>query len=117
MTIDHSALNAYRDVMGNDADSFIADIVQIYLNSSKSLLAKLDTAFAAKDVVTFNRAAHTLKSSSATVGAMSVANLAAVLEEATIATFSPNVDTTLAKLKYEYRVAEVELRHILDGLQ
>lgn len=116
MVIDPSALEAYREVMGEDADSFIADVMQTYLNSSIQLLAQLDETFVSGDVPTFHRAAHTLKSSSATVGAMTVAGLAATLESDSEVGFPPEVEKKLNALRHDHQEAELELIRWLGKL-
>jgi HPt (histidine-containing phosphotransfer) domain-containing protein len=114
--IDRSALDAYREVMGEEADSFIADIVQTYLTNSQTLMAQLSRAFQAGDVVTFHRTAHTLKSSSATVGATKVSELALALEKATPSEFPANTENLLADLKQAYQEAIIALEQFLKTI-
>lgn len=111
--INLSALEVYREVMGEDTDSFIADILQSYLNNSPLLLAQMEQALQASDVATFHRIAHTLKSSSATVGAVQMANLAADLEKATSTAFPENIEASLQELKREYFDVSLELSKLL----
>jgi HPt (histidine-containing phosphotransfer) domain-containing protein len=80
MIIDTSALEAYREVMGEEADSFIADIIDTYLKNAPLLLNAMQEGLAQNDIKSFIRAAHTLKSNSATVGARALASLAAEIE-------------------------------------
>ncbi|MGQ9832828.1 MAG: Hpt domain-containing protein [Candidatus Villigracilaceae bacterium] len=115
--IDWSALDTYREVMGEDANKFIADIIKTYLTNSQTLLANLEETFRAGDVTTFHRTAHTLKSSSATVGATSVSELAAALEKATETEFPPNTETLLLDLKRACQQANAELEQSLSAAQ
>ncbi len=80
MTLDPSALNNYREFMGEEADAFIVDIVETFLDNAPQLLAHMEASMASADSQGFVRAAHTLKSNSATVGATLLASLAAELE-------------------------------------
>ena len=81
MIIDPSALESYREIMGEEADAFIADIVDTYLNNAPLLLKAMQEGLAQADVKAFVRAAHTLKSNSATVGAGTLAKLCAEIEQ------------------------------------
>jgi HPt (histidine-containing phosphotransfer) domain-containing protein len=113
--IDWSALEAYREVMGEEADSFIADIVQTYLNNSQTLMTQLSEAFQAGDVATFHRTAHTLKSSSATVGATAVSELALTLEKTTVSEFPADTEKLLANLKQAYQEVITRLEEFLKA--
>jgi HPt (histidine-containing phosphotransfer) domain-containing protein len=81
MTIDPSALEAYREVMGEEADAFIADIKETYLKNAPQLFSAMQQGLATEDAASFTRAAHTLKSNSATVGAHKLAGMAAEMEQ------------------------------------
>jgi HPt (histidine-containing phosphotransfer) domain-containing protein len=76
-SIDPSALDRMVDMAGGDR-SFVVEIIDEYLNDSAALLASLREASGA-DV---RRAAHTLKSTSASVGAGRLAELCARIEHA-----------------------------------
>jgi HPt (histidine-containing phosphotransfer) domain-containing protein len=81
MTIDLSALEVYREIMGEEADAFIADIIDTYLNNAPLLLKAMQEGLAQNNVNSLIRAAHTLKSNSATVGAGALAKLSAEIEQ------------------------------------
>lgn len=101
MTLDPSALNNYRDFMGDEADAFIVDIVETFLDNAPRLFAQMETSMASADTQGFVRAAHTLKSNSATVGATALASLAAELE-------SRGKTEDLTNLKEQIRLAREE---------
>jgi len=69
MSIDPSVLIPYRNVMGADADSFVADLIDSYLANSGAFVAAIDSSLASNDIEVFTRSAHTLKSNSAIFGA------------------------------------------------
>ncbi|GIV65485.1 MAG: Hpt domain-containing protein [Chloroflexota bacterium] len=110
MSLDLSILNSYRDFMGEDADSFIGDIIRSYLNDAPKLLDTLKETIASGDTARFVRSAHTLKSNSATLGATQLASLAAELEQA-------GKTTPLPELASKVAAAEEELCRILRALQ
>jgi signal transduction histidine kinase/DNA-binding response OmpR family regulator len=77
-SLDPAALRRLADV-GRD-DEFVSRVVKTYLSSSARLLAALRDAVAASDPEASAVAAHTLKSSSAQVGAVRVSALCKELE-------------------------------------
>ncbi|MEA3143016.1 MAG: Hpt domain, partial [Thermoplasmata archaeon] len=67
--VDEGVLRALLDDMGGDAE-VVKELVQSYLEEAPRLLAEARAALAAGDAATVQRAVHTLKSTSATFGAM-----------------------------------------------
>ena len=67
------------DISGGDTE-FELEILSDYFAQNSTLLSELDRALSTGDVATVRRAAHTLKGSSRTVGAESVAAIAAEIE-------------------------------------
>ncbi|WP_440224115.1 ATP-binding protein [Dokdonella sp. MW10] len=70
--IDAGVVNELLDVMG---DTF-GDLVRVYLEDAPRLVASLDAAARSGDAAAFGMAAHSLKSSSANLGAMGLSELA-----------------------------------------
>jgi PAS domain S-box-containing protein len=70
----------YYRVMGEEADSFITDLIHTYLPNARKLIEELKNSSGVNDLETFNRAAHTLKSSSASLGVMKISEAAKNLE-------------------------------------
>lgn len=110
MSLDLSTLNSYRDFMGEDADSFIEDIIRSYLSDAPKLLETLKETMASGDASRFVRSAHTLKSNSATLGASQLAALAAELEQA-------GKTTPLQELTGQVYSTAEELSKVLQALQ
>ena len=77
--LDQSVLDELRESVGDD-DAFIADLVATYLGESADHLAAMDAAAAAGDAAAIVRPAHTLKSSSAALGAMRLSVIARDIE-------------------------------------
>ena len=61
---------------------FLVELIDVYLEDTPNRLAQMRQAFAGGDNETLCREAHTVKSSSANVGAMSLAALAREIEAA-----------------------------------
>jgi CheY-like chemotaxis protein len=72
-----SILDELRDVLGNEVDK----IVTVYLEDAPRLIAQLERAAMGGDPIALRVAAHTLKSSSANVGASTLSEVARDLEE------------------------------------
>ncbi len=70
--IDAGVVNELLDVMG---DTF-GDLVRVYLEDAPRLVASLEAASISGDAAAFGMAAHSLKSSSANLGAMGLSELA-----------------------------------------
>ena len=72
-----SILDELREVLGNEVDK----IITVYLEDAPRLIAQLERAAVSGDPIALRVAAHTLKSSSANVGASTLSEAARDLEE------------------------------------
>jgi HPt (histidine-containing phosphotransfer) domain-containing protein len=75
--IDLKTFNLLRESMGEE---MIPALVTTFLRDTTAQIAQLREAAAAKDAENFRRAAHSLKSSAATMGASDLSALARELE-------------------------------------
>ena len=75
--IDLPTFEALKDSMGAD---FINELVQAYLEETPQLLSKLQQALARQDCEAFRLAAHSIKSTSNSFGALQFGALAKELE-------------------------------------
>jgi len=78
-TLDESTLADVRASVADDAE-FVADLVRTYLSDGPTHLTAIADAVAADDAEALVRPAHTLKSSSATIGAMRISARARRIE-------------------------------------
>ena len=78
--IDRRTLTALLDSLGGDTD-FLKELVDAYLDSAPGLLAAMRQAAAAGDGAALQRAAHSLKTGSASMGAPALAALCKQLED------------------------------------
>lgn len=76
-TIDPATFNELQETAGA---AFVADLVNTFFEEAPIMLADLRRARDAADADRFRRAAHSLKSNSATFGAQELAALARTLE-------------------------------------
>jgi HPt (histidine-containing phosphotransfer) domain-containing protein len=117
MSIDPSALDPYRDAMGNDANAFVIDIIDTFLATSGQLVDTLYSSLAESDVVTFTRAAHTLKSNSAIFGARHLLNLCKELETAGKSNnLNGSLFPVVEQLKIEYKQVCRELADLRKSM-
>ena len=79
-TIDTSALQQIADLDPDQNGELLNGIIDTYVDNAKSLMHELKEALAEDDVKTATRAAHSLKSSSANVGAMKLSSQCAEME-------------------------------------
>jgi HPt (histidine-containing phosphotransfer) domain-containing protein len=77
--LDANTLAELRESVGGD-DAFIADLVATYCAEAPEHLAAMSAAAEARDAAAVVRPAHTLKSSSAALGALRLAQMAREIE-------------------------------------
>ena len=77
--IDPDAFDELVASTGGEA-AFIGELIDTYLTDAPALFAQMRSALAAADADTFRRAAHSLKSNSASLGALTLSALAKDLE-------------------------------------
>src|SRR5215213_3025417 len=78
--LDSAALDSLLDATGGDP-AFLAEMIDAYLTDSIELFSTIDGAFAGGRPDELRRAAHSLKSYSATFGAMALAETCREIEE------------------------------------
>lgn len=71
-----------REWIEEYGEDFLMDLVDVYLADTPNRVAQMREAFSGGDAQTLIREAHTLKSSSANVGAMRLSALAKEMESA-----------------------------------
>lgn len=79
--LDPAVIAELRVATGDD-DAFIAELIESYLAEGQTNVDSISAAAAQNDLAVFTRVAHTLKSTSATVGAMRLSEVCRGLEEA-----------------------------------
>ncbi|MBD2517835.1 PAS domain S-box protein [Nostoc sp. FACHB-973] len=77
--IDAKTLKSLRNILRGDRAAF-AELIECYLTETPRLVQNISTAIATEDAQTLWKTAHQLKSSSASVGAMTLAQLCRQLE-------------------------------------
>ncbi|MDH3467906.1 MAG: PAS domain-containing protein [Gammaproteobacteria bacterium] len=105
--LDPTALDVFRELERQGRKNVVGRIVQAYLKQSKQHVAQLSEAAAKRDALGVQSAAHTLKSSSAQVGAVTLSELCEELEAMGRSQAIEDVDKHVAALGPVYaRVRE-----------
>jgi two-component system, sensor histidine kinase and response regulator len=114
VTLDHSAIEAVRQLDPDGQDRLLARLIALYRDDSSQLLADIDNGLKINDAEAIARAAHTLKSSSANLGATSVAAIARQIEHSARSGDIKDLAASVTKLRAQRTVALSELE-ALDG--
>jgi len=78
--LDPKALRTLRETAGNDADDFMAEMIDVYIADVPKKLKIIEQAIETQDINELGRISHSLKSSSAIFGAIFLAQLCRELE-------------------------------------
>jgi HPt (histidine-containing phosphotransfer) domain-containing protein len=109
MTIDRKALDTIRALASDTAPDLLDQVVRLYFESALELLGKLRAGMAANDQESVRGAAHSLKSSSANLGANRLADLCQQLERAARAE-NPGADVPgIEEVEAEYELVRAAL--------
>lgn len=115
--IERKALDAIRDLAGHGTPDILDQIIRLYLDSTPELLSKLRLGLKKGHAEVVRTAAHTLKSSSAIVGANRLAELCKRIETAARSdafTFDP---VSMEQLDTEYARVRIALERALEDIE
>ena len=122
--IDLSVLEALQAIAGEDAALFLTEMIDSYLEDTAQRIEILTEAIAKADPKLIEHTAHSIKSSSANLGAMNLAQLCEELEKlgrsTTAATIqAPDLDSTkslLSQAQAEFKQVQQDLPAFLASL-
>ena len=112
--IDRAALDALLETTGGDL-GFLAELIDTYLGDSVGLLAAMRQAIAVANPEELRRAAHSLKSNSASFGARALASLCQELEQRARNGVLEGAPGRLAHIETAYAAVEDGLRALCPG--
>ncbi|HEX7523001.1 MAG TPA: response regulator [Candidatus Deferrimicrobium sp.] len=114
--IDQTVLDGIRELEGDGNKGFLERVINLYLSGASRLVEGVLSAAETGDAESLLRAAHTLKSSSANVGATGLSDLCRKIEEKA-RRGEPVVagDPLLSKFEREFRSVREALAAILEG--
>ena len=113
LVIDPQSIENLRALNPDDNDEFLREIVAIHLEDTPLRLTELEQSLATGDTAKFTRAAHSIKGSSANLGAMVVRSVAEQLEHQSAQQGLQEVAGLLATLKTEFARAQAEFARLL----
>ena len=108
-TLDTSVLAALYDSVGGD-DAFVADLVETYLSDGAGQFAAIDEAVRSSEAEALVRPAHTLKSSSRTLGANRLGELSRQIEMLGRSGSTTGAGEFAAEARTEWAEVEAALR-------
>lgn len=111
--LDPEAISNLRALGDEGDDTFLREIIGIYLEDTPLRLADLHTAARTGDGALYTRSAHTIKGSSSNVGAVVVRTLAEKLEHRSKAEPHTDLEPLLAELESAFARVSAELRKLI----
>jgi len=108
--IDMPTYNQLKDLMGAE---FIIELIDTYNLETGTLIEQLEQALKEGEATSFGRYAHSIKSSSASLGALVFSQQARELEMMGKANDLTGAEEKLAKLNVDF----VQLKQCLEGLR
>ncbi len=113
-SIDLEVLNKTCRMLGSAAPSMMQNIIEIYLADSHRLVQELRRAFESQEPDALGVAAHTLKSSSANLGANVLAGLCGEAERLTRSGSTLGTGVIVGRMEEEFIKVEHALRAYLE---
>jgi HPt (histidine-containing phosphotransfer) domain-containing protein len=107
--IDGAALDALLEMTGGDP-AFLAEMIDTYVADARQLHITMRQSLAGSDGQALQRAAHSLKSNSATFGATTLARLCQELEERAKSGALDDAAELVARVEATYAEVETALR-------
>jgi HPt (histidine-containing phosphotransfer) domain-containing protein len=109
-------LEKLRDQLGDDDGVMALEVIKVYLVQARELLAQIEVAARESDEYQLRGLAHSLKGSSATVGASRLAAVCERIEHASSAELaSPEISVRVAQ-EFQLLSAELERYRPLRGV-
>ena len=110
--LDQTALKQVKDTLGKQAETMFQKLLQDFFDDGVRLLVDARRALDEKNFPDLRRAAHTLKSTSATFGAMALSAVSRELEQLARQETLEGASELIEQAEREYKQAKAELEHI-----
>lgn len=115
--LDHQVLDSLRDLAGAKAKTFLTGIIGQYFEDSPQKLQAIEQAIDNQDATALRQAAHGLRSSSANLGAIAVADLCKQLEDLARSGTTQGSSTTMELLAQAYPKVKLALEQEIEGMK
>jgi CheY-like chemotaxis protein len=116
-SLDRKALDTLRSLRKGGTPDLLHKVLHMYLNTAPQLLHTIRDAVARSDALALQQAAHSLKSSSANVGALQLAAFSKEMEALGKTQSLIQTGSLLAAMEAEYAVVEEALQRELLVIQ
>jgi HPt (histidine-containing phosphotransfer) domain-containing protein len=113
--LDAEALARLRELDPKGENKLLERVLRAFQTSAARLMPQLETARLANDRATVRLVAHTLKSSSASIGALELSRVCAQVEALIRAESADNLDPLLRTLRHALDAALKSIQRLLDG--
>jgi HPt (histidine-containing phosphotransfer) domain-containing protein len=113
--LDAEALARLRELDPKGENKLLERVLRAFQTSAARLMPQLETARLANDRATVRLVAHTLKSSSASIGALELSQVCAQVEALIRAESADNLDPLLRTLRHALDAALKAIQRLLDG--
>ena len=110
--LDPESIENLRALGAEGDDSFLKEIIGIFIEDTPQRIQELRTAFAASDQTTFSRAAHSIKGSASNLGALRLRAVAEKLEHSSKQQGLAQLDQMIPELEAEFQIARAELEKL-----
>ena len=108
-------IGTFQQLNADLGEEFISELVATYCTETPELIVSLQKAFQDLDSETFRRAAHSIKSSSASLGAMRLSEQARQLEMIGKSGDLAEAAGLLENFQAEYVLVQNELMELVHG--
>jgi len=113
--LDADALARLKELDPKGENKLLERVLRAFQTSAARLAPQLETARLGNDRATVRLVAHTLKSSSASIGALELSQVCAQVEGLIRAESADNLDPLLDRLRHALDAALNAIQRLLDG--
>jgi HPt (histidine-containing phosphotransfer) domain-containing protein len=117
ISIENKIVEKAKSWIDEYGEEFFVELVDLYLHDTPKRLIELRRALDAGDTPTLTREAHTLKSSSANVGAMKMSEIARELEIAGRTGEMGRMAEQVTRTETEFELVKAALKALRSALQ
>jgi CheY-like chemotaxis protein len=109
--LDLTVLASFRQEMGDTGHEVVIELIGYYVAEAPQLLQTIETAISQHDREAAQGAAHGLKASSASLGALYLNQLCQELETIALSASIDQLTDVFARMRFEYKRVETALKH------
>jgi len=110
--LDMRVIQDLRDLGGEDDPGLLFELVGMFLTDAPQRIREIETSLANGDVKTLERAAHTLKSSCANIGAPKLSEICKKIEEIARTRSTDGIAPLLSAAQGNYGQVEIALKQL-----